>query len=454
MAITYSDPDVDSDADTVAIAGLTGTGLIARTGTGTAAVRTITAGSGVTVTDGDGVSGNPTVSLDADLTAIAGLTPTDGGFIVGDGAAFVVESGATARTSLGLTIGVDVQAYDADLASWAGVNPSSYSTTAQIAAAYQPLDADLTAAAAYSYAASAGPLVAPGGRLTLTTGVPVTTSDVTTATTIYYAPYSGNRIPIYDGTNWASRVFTELSNATAQSSTGNAGPAAVANDTNYDLFVWDSSGTLYLTRGTAWTDGTTRANGLTLTNGVYLNTDTITNGPAALRGTYVGTVRSNGSAQIMDSVLRRLCWNMYNRRPRATRVIEGVDSWNYTTATIRQANGSAANQFDYVCGLAEDSIAAEVNIDVYNDNAGGVLFVAGIGVDSTTAFSGLHPMRQNVAANRRTGAGGSYRGVPGIGYHYVAWLEYSGAGVGTTTWGGDNGNSALYQSGMTGEVWA
>ena len=41
-------------------------------------------------------------------------------------------------------IGVTVQAYDADLAAWAGVNPSSYSTTAQIAAAYQPLDANLT----------------------------------------------------------------------------------------------------------------------------------------------------------------------------------------------------------------------------------------------------------------------------------------------------------------------
>ena len=39
---------------------------------------------------------------DAQLTDIAGLTPTDGNFIVGDGANFVAESGATARTSLGL----------------------------------------------------------------------------------------------------------------------------------------------------------------------------------------------------------------------------------------------------------------------------------------------------------------------------------------------------------------
>ena len=40
--------------------------------------------------------------LDADLTAIAALANTDGNFIVGNGTTWVVESGATARTSLGL----------------------------------------------------------------------------------------------------------------------------------------------------------------------------------------------------------------------------------------------------------------------------------------------------------------------------------------------------------------
>ena len=40
--------------------------------------------------------------LDAQLTDIAGLAVTNGGFIVGDGSNFVLESGATARTSLGL----------------------------------------------------------------------------------------------------------------------------------------------------------------------------------------------------------------------------------------------------------------------------------------------------------------------------------------------------------------
>ena len=40
--------------------------------------------------------------LDAQLQDVAGLAVTNGNFIVGDGANFVAESGATARTSLGL----------------------------------------------------------------------------------------------------------------------------------------------------------------------------------------------------------------------------------------------------------------------------------------------------------------------------------------------------------------
>lgn len=57
-------------------------------------------------------------AYDAQLADVAGLTPTDNGVIIGNGTNFVVESGATLKTSLGLTIGTDVQAYDADTAKY------------------------------------------------------------------------------------------------------------------------------------------------------------------------------------------------------------------------------------------------------------------------------------------------------------------------------------------------
>ena len=53
--------------------------------------------------------GSDVQAFDAQLADVAGLTPSDSGFIVGNGSNFIIESGATARASLGLTIGTDVE---------------------------------------------------------------------------------------------------------------------------------------------------------------------------------------------------------------------------------------------------------------------------------------------------------------------------------------------------------
>ena len=68
--------------------------------------------------------GSTVQGYDAQLAAIAALARTDGNIIVGDGSTWVAESGATARTSLGLIIGTDVQAYNALLAAIAGLTPT------------------------------------------------------------------------------------------------------------------------------------------------------------------------------------------------------------------------------------------------------------------------------------------------------------------------------------------
>lgn len=49
------------------------------------------------------------------------------------------------------------------------------------------------------------------GRLTLTSGTPVTTSDVTAASTLYFTPYGGNKITLYTGVYWQPFTFTERS---------------------------------------------------------------------------------------------------------------------------------------------------------------------------------------------------------------------------------------------------
>jgi hypothetical protein len=61
--------------------------------------------------------GSDVQAWSARLDEIAALAVTDGNIIVGDGASWVAESGATARASLGLAIGTDVQAYSAVLAA-------------------------------------------------------------------------------------------------------------------------------------------------------------------------------------------------------------------------------------------------------------------------------------------------------------------------------------------------
>ncbi len=71
------DPTFVLANDLSALEGLSGTGLAVRTGTSTWTNRTITApAAGITLTNGDGVSGNPTLVLANDLSALEGLSST------------------------------------------------------------------------------------------------------------------------------------------------------------------------------------------------------------------------------------------------------------------------------------------------------------------------------------------------------------------------------------------
>ena len=123
------------DAGLTSIAGLTTSAdkMIYTTASDTYAVTDLTSAGRALLDDADAAAQRTTLGVaigtdvqahDAQLDDVAGLTPADGAVIIGDGANFVTESGATARASLGLTIGTDVQAYDAQLADVAGLTPA------------------------------------------------------------------------------------------------------------------------------------------------------------------------------------------------------------------------------------------------------------------------------------------------------------------------------------------
>lgn len=297
-------------------------------------------------------------------------------------------------------------------------------------------------------------LTPPRGRLTLTSATPVLTADVTGATTIYYALYNGNHIPLYDGSSFSNNVFTELSQATTDSTKS---PAAVANNSNYDIFGWTDGGTLRATRGPAWTSDTSRGTGagtteLTRVNGIWLNAVSITNGPSASRGTYLGTVRSNGTASIDmkfggtgavggESTACHV-WNAYNRRPIKLTNYDTTDSWNYTTATWRVKNNNTANNITVIVGLSEDMLFA-VNSMVSGNSSAGISRSCAIGINSTTTW----PVGKCSVGYGGGLTAGQFHVHPStletfapLGFTTLSPIEHSTAS-GTTTWIGDNGDA-------------
>lgn len=262
------------------------------------------------------------------------------------------------------------------------------------------------------------------GRLTLTTGTPVTTGDVTAATTVYFTPYNGNRIGVYNGTFWILKTFTELSLSLS----------GLAANTNYDIFVYDSSGTLTL-EALAWTNDTTRATALTTQNGVYVKTGATTR-------RYLGTIRTTATiGQCEDSATKRYVWNCMNRVLMPLAVTEATDSWTYTGTSWRSLNNSTSNRVAFVRGLNEDNV--ELNFVLHYSISASIMS-AGIGLDSTSSPSGVYSRGGSSVVAVTTAV---YDGRPSEGYHYLQLLEYSSAA--TTTFYGDNGGTFL-QSGAQG----
>ncbi|HEY9273472.1 MAG TPA: hypothetical protein VIR09_21080, partial [Achromobacter sp.] len=189
-----------------------------------------------------------------------------------------------------------------------------------------------------------------------------------------------------------------------------------------------------------------------MVSGILVNAVAIANGPAASRGTYVGTTRSNASAQL-DWILGGIAaggaaawlgvWNMYNRVAVATMVGDSTDTWT-PAAGPAPLNASTGNRVSFVAGLAEDAASARIIQPASMSKAGGGAAAAvGFGLNATGAFTGC-------AGYLSSGADAAVIStVPGeisatvAGFNYFQAVEKGG--VGTAGFYGDGGVGYIQQ---------
>jgi hypothetical protein len=290
---------------------------------------------------------------------------------------------------------------------------------------------------------------APQGRLTNSSGNPVLSADVASATTIYFTPYNGQFCPIYNGYFWEmSDTGGELSQALSDTTKS---PAAAAANGLYDMFVWVDYATVTApvvrcTRGPVWTSTNARSMALQRLNGIWTNGAAITNGPAINRGTYVGTIACDGSGATVSMKFGAAAtgggqavigvWNCYNRVEIGCLVMDSTSTWTYATSSFRAANGSANNSVTFVRGLAEDEVSADYSFECTTSTTNSSLLYAGIGLDTATAQA-TRSIRTGIGSQSTTGQpyGPScafYVDNPSIGFHTLYAIEMNPVSVACT----------------------
>ena len=246
-------------------------------------------------------------------------------------------------------------------------------------------------------------------------------------TNLLFAPDQSNHVRCLEGGYWVTKTIPDAGVTVA--CTG------LSNNTDYYLYVYDSSGTMTLELSTT---------APTTSNGIYVKT-------AETQKTLVARCRSNGSGAIttyvQDASTQLVC-NIYNQRYIELFKGESTNNWNYNnTDVFRAANGSAANKIALVsdgksmtwarvCAVANQSVAAYT--------------VVGVGLDSTTTDSSQARFSSAIIGYN-TGMA-FYSAVLSAGFHELTWLEKSYGG-GTTQFVGDDGIADKVQTGISAGGW-
>jgi hypothetical protein len=307
---------------------------------------------------------------------------------------------------------------------------------------------------------SAG-LTFPQGYLNLVgqaSGNVIQIGDVVGTGTIFYSPYIGNTIPIWNGSAFKTVVFSELT-ATLTS----AGSVASAIQ---DECVFSNNGVPTLVTGPAWSNAAAGAGNrgtgagsaqITRLQGVWVNANSITgyNGLSSFtipanQCTYIGSIAIDTTAGQVSAFRsygqsrKFSVWNAYNRVP--INIIAGDSSaaWGYSANVFRAANGVSANSISVFQGLAEEQYDLTYHVQATILVAVGQTASAaiGIGFNSTTAPSGslgtiVYTTTSSTSVALNSILIGEFIAPPSIGINVVTALEDGqNSTAGTQSFGG------------------
>lgn len=256
---------------------------------------------------------------------------------------------------------------------------------------------------------SAMQAVIPGGRLTLESGVPVSTADQTAKTTIYYTPYVHDTIPLWDGARWVPTTFAETSLALG----------TLTSDKNYDVFGYLSSGVLAMEL-LAWTSDSARATAVTLQDGRYCKSGDKTR-------LLLGTLRTASTTTTADALATRYVSNAYNQVPRRF-YANSSTSHTYTTGAWREWNGgTSATRVRFVVALPGQSLQINFSVNFTRGGAG-VCGYANLGYDATDGSANLVTnLGIGDATSVTTSGVSALQAAPGA--HYLAIVQYGVSGT-------------------------
>lgn len=320
----------------------------------------------------------------------------------------------------------------------------------------------------------------PAGRLTLSTGVAVTSADIGAATTIYLTPVGGQYVPYFTGTSWGRKdVSTDLI-LPLDSSSGHTNYHQA--NKNFDVWLAYVAGTIFIGTGPKWNDGAVggsdilRGEGansseISSINGIVTNkvsmqlrfgtgiSDLITVPPG--QATLLGSFRTTADGQTEDSATKRFLSNLYNVDYRPLVITDTTDNWGYITASWRQKRNSTANQVEWLHTIAGRTTSLSELGYVTNIGTAAHSMAVGIGIDSVVANSAQIVIPGTANSSLSTGPAvtvAQYNGFAGIGYHKACELEWGG-GSDTQLWFGDggvgaagSGTGAAEQTGMHGRT--